>query len=279
MSSIIRTWETGLSTSPRTSRYDCLHAGLVATILVVGFIVVALLTVWICGDLDRPNPSVPLVPTPNESSEDNGGGEEVDLDTVAGSSNSELESAFEVIEEAVSHKVAAHGDPNGGVITGIGIRDPGPPRVLSDSPMKRWKIRYETSNRDQYKQQLDYFGIEIGVLHSRRNDVWRVGELSTKGGVVVHSNREDEGDSAWFSHSNRRLRGWDREIAQGAGVAVEETLSVQFFPQSLMAQIQKLEAEKLEELGRELSEVRKTLVTLQPSGEQFSISISAFEFR
>ena len=132
--------------------------------------------------------------------------------------------------------------------------------------------------RDRYKRQLDFFGIEIGVIDSQKDDIWRIGKLSS-GSVVTRSSRDKEQLSTWFAHSKPALRRWDQQIAKVSGVATLDRLFVQFYPADLVARIVTLEAEALQKQGRELSEVDTTNIRISPSGDEFSVSISDFAFR
>jgi len=96
---------------------------------------------------------------------------------------------------------------------------------------------------------------------------------------VAQSSRSEEQSSVWFSHKRPLLRRWDRQIAANSGLLAEDRLFVQFYPTRLVAQIALLEAEKLAELGRTIEDVRKTNISISRSGDQFSVSISDFEFR
>ncbi len=169
--------------------------------------------------------------------------------------------------------------------SGKGEFSRGTPGVPSPIPIpqsvpssRRWKISYEVDSIEQYKRQLDFFGIEIGVIASRDNDIWRVGMLSSDA-TVTHSNRADEHDSVWFAHSRPTLKRWDRKIAGDAGLNVQEMLFVQFYPASVQSRILKLEASKLKELGRNLDEVAESKLKISSLGDGFTISVSGFVFR
>ncbi len=120
--------------------------------------------------------------------------------------------------------------------------------------------------------------IEIGVIASRKSDIWRVGSLSSKA-TVAPSSRAKEEDSVWFAHSKPALKRWDQKIAVDSGVVVDGMLFVQFYPERLTSQIAELEAARLKELGREVREVRETAVRIYSFDDGFSISVSGFEFR
>ena len=99
------------------------------------------------------------------------------------------------VEDSVSHLSAIQGADEKGIrtLTGPVIRDP-KPIPGGGVPANRWKITFANENIQQYKQQLDQRGIEIGVVSSQTEDVWRIGKL-TSGVKVVHSSRGKERES------------------------------------------------------------------------------------
>lgn len=277
MSGVIREFNVDNRCSPRVSAYDHFNAGLIAAIVVCGFVVVSLLVVWLFG-AQQESREVPLDFDDPVVIEDPAGLEE-DLDEVVGGSNSaELVSLLESVEESVSNQKADKGSPRiGGSLPGRpDVRLPDP--IPSDSHSSRWKISFEVDGLKQYKRQLDFFGIEIGVIDSQKDDIWRIGKLSL-GSVVTRSSRDKEQLSTWFTHSKPALRRWDQQIAKVSGVATLDRLFVQFYPADLVARIVTLEAEALQKQGRELSEVDTTNIRISQSGDEFSVSISDFAFR
>ena len=277
MGSVIRELDVDNRYSPEASSYDRFSAGLIASILLTGFVVLSLLTVWLFGN-DHPVRHAAFPVYPGEKDVDQGGGEQ-ELDSLPGSSSStELVSLVESVEEAVTQTQSQDGGPGGLIGPGTpGI--PNPIRIPQMvPPAQRWKISYEVESIEQYKRQLDFFDIEIGVVASHKSDVWRVGSLSSDA-TVTYSNRTKEGSSVWFAHTKPALKRWDRRIANESGLLVEEMLFVQFYPAAVQSQIASLEVARLAELGRELDEVLETNIKISGSGDGFEISISGFEFR
>ena len=266
--------------SPKSSRYDSISAGLIASIIVCGFIVACLFAVWFFDnrpvstflpEWDQRESQVTELPL----------GLDQELDEVAGGTNSvELVSLLEAVENAVSQLAASDGSP------GIGDSLPGDPdrRIPGPTPpdffpaVKRWKVRYEVADREQYKRQLEYFDIEVGVLASKSDEVWRVNKVASNP-TATKSDRSSEQESAWFVHSNPLMRTWDRQIVIDAGVDVTDSLVVQFYSAELMDRISTLEAKRLDEDGLELSEIRRTDIVILSSDDGFTISVSGFEIR
>lgn len=278
----INSLEVTASSSPRVSRYDHVNSLLIASIIVFGFLVFGLAVVWLFGG-DR---NFQYAPPIGDSAElivkEEGNVDDPAFDEVVkGSNSTDLQTALESIENAISQVKASDG-PNGLGIHGIpGPRNPGPPDPITPSSfVKRWKVNLEVSDIDQYKKQLDHFGIEICLVHPTEQNVWRLGSLSTAMEVTESSRDKENGaKSVYFAHKKPTLQKWDRKIAIEAGLNPEGKLIIQRYPKQLIAQIMELETEKLKELGRKLEEVSQTRIQLDRTGEHFSISISGFGFR
>lgn len=277
MSSVERKLNVDNCCSPKASTYDRFSAGLVASIVICGFLVLSLAVIWLFGSKQQAYGLPPTLDPIQIENPDDHSGLEQELDEVVGGSNStELVSLLESIENSVSTKSA--GSPGDGkYLPGTpDDRDPGPDGTVPKT--SKWKVSFEVENIEQYKSQLDFFGIEIGVVASKKDDIWRVAKLSS-GAKVIPSNRLKEKSSYYFTHSKPTLKRWDKRIAEEAGIAAEDRIFVQFYPAELIGKIASLEAEKLKELGRELEEVEKTNIRFSKSDGQFSVSITDFEFR
>ena len=281
MGAVVRELDVDNRFSPKASSYDRFNAGLIASISICGFVVLSLFAVWLFGN-DQPQLGF-VPPLENEwgevEADQADGDSEQELDFVtSGANDIELVSLVESVEDSVSKILAQDGRSGiGEFVRGTpGVPDPIPvPEPVP--PSRRWKISYEVENIEQYKRQLDFFGIEIGVIASRENDIWRVGTLSSDA-TVTHSNRSSENDAIWFAHSKPALKRWDRKIVGDSGLVVQEMLFVQFYPASVQSRILKLEAVKLQELGRNLDEVTETKLKISSLGDGFKISVSGFEF-
>jgi len=110
------------SRSPKVSDYDRFSAGLVASIVILGFLVLSLAMVWLFGNQQARGFTPTLRPFPIENPDESG--LEIELDeVVGGSSSTELVSLLESVENSVSQKRADLGSP------GKGDSLPGTPKV------------------------------------------------------------------------------------------------------------------------------------------------------
>ena len=270
----------------KTSAYDRLSAWLTALILLVGFLVATLFLIWLTSVFKFESNIAPAF-TPATIGDDGNdkpeGFEDDELDPgvedFAEVETPQLAEALEAVSNAVSTIRANSEHVSGDAAVmgkggGYGSRDGGPSGSGEGVPdYKRWKIVYEVDNKDTYKRQLDFFGIQIGVVEAVGEKIYRLGNVSRRVDVI-QSNREKEGKSLRFSHSKIRMKRWDQEISKKAGVPTDGNLMVQFYSQETRFTIAKAEDDFLKSVGKELRDVRRTNIKVEADGAggfQFTI--------
>ena len=198
----------------------------------------------------------------------------------------QLVEALEAVSNAVSSIRANANVVNGaaavqGTGTGFGNRQGGPSGSSDNIPdYQRWKIVYEVDNIGTYKRQLDFFGIQIGVIASQKDveDVWIVSNVSSSVDVKKTDRKGQQG-ILYFAHEKPRMLKWDQQIAKGVGVSVDGNLMVQFYPPSTRTLITTVEAEYLASVGKELKDVLKTNIAVEESGGGFQFSVQGCIYR
>ena len=68
-------------------------------------------------------------------------------------------------------------------------------------------------------------------------------------------------------------------IGKRAGANIDSSLLCQFYPESVRQIIRRVEAEALAEKGRKLSDVRQTILKVQPAGNGFEFVVLDFNYR
>lgn len=275
----------------KASAYDRLSAWLTALIMLVGFLVAVLFIIWFTSvfRFER-NVAPPFVPaTIGDDGNDKPEGFEDDeldpgVEDFAEVETPQLAEALEAVSNAVSTIRANSEHVSGDAAVmgkggGYGSREGGPSGSGKGIPdYKRWKIVYEVDNKDIYKQQLDYFNIRIGVVAPVGEKISQIGNVS-KRVEVFETSRTKEKKSLHFAHSKVRMKKWDREIAQKAGVDVNGALMVQFYSEDTRFKIAKAEDDHLKKVGRDLQDVRKTNIKVVAGGDGFIFKIQNCVFK
>ena len=272
------------------SSYDLLNAFLVSAIFMFGAFATLLFLIWYTS-LERPTKPVVVVEPP--FSEDSGDSKpegvaddelEPGVEDFPEIETPQLAMALEAVTDAVSAIRANTDAVSGSALLqgagrGAGSRDGGGDGNGNGIPeYKRWVINYESTDIDQYADQLSFFKIDIGIVKSDSNDIFRVRDPGNQA-QLINSNREQEQKTLRFSHKQRRMKRWDEVIGKRAGANTDNSLLCQFYPESVRQIIRRVEAEALAEKGRKLSDVRQTILKVQPSADGFEFVVLDFNYR
>ena len=260
----------------RVSSYDRLNAILISVILLFGFLVSVLFMLWLTTVFDySAKTAVVMTTTIGEEGDEKPEGFEDDIldpgvEEFFEVETPQLANALEAVTDAVS-SVRANLDKRSGDAAvmgkggGYGSREGGPGGNGKGIPdYKRWNINYESENISEYARQLDFFGIAIGVVATQKgnNDIWRVSNVSS-GGQVVKTSRAQENKTLRFAHIKQRMKKWDQTLCKRSGVRLDNTALVQFYPEKTRQYIRQQEANYLAAAGRELKDVKKTMIKVE----------------
>ena len=272
------------------SSYDLLNAFLLSAIMMFGAFATILFLIWYTS-LKRDQPPVLVIEQP--FSEDSGDSKpegvaddelEPGVEDFPEIETPQLAMALEAVTDALS-SIRANTDAVSGsaLLQGRGrgagsIGGGGDGNGGGIPEHKRWVINYESTDIDQYSDQLSFFNIDIGIVKSDSNVIFRVHD---PGGNAqkINSSRKQEQKTLRFSHKQRRMKRWDQVIGKRVGIDTDKTLICQFYPESTRQIIRRVEAEALAEKGRKLSEVRQTIMKVQPAGNGFEFVVLDFNYR
>jgi len=277
----------------KTSAYDRLSAWLTALIILVTFLVATLFLIWFTSVFKFERNIAPAFKPSTIGDDGNDkpeGFEDDELDPgvedFAEVETPQLAEALEAVSNAVSTIRANSEHVSGDAAVmgkggGYGSREGGPSGSGDGIPdYKRWKIVYEVDNKETYKQQLDFFGIQVGVVEPVQGGaVYRIGNVSRRA-QVNQTSKEKENGSLMFSHAKLRMKRWDQDIAKKAGVETTGNLMFQFYTEETRFTIAKAEDDYLKSVDRELKEVRRTNIKVEADGRGgFIFNIVSCEYR
>ena len=278
-----------LDVETKVSIYDRLNAALIACIVIAGFLFAALFLIWLTTAIDFSRRAAGPIVVANEMGDSKPEGVSDDIlvpgvDEFPELEEQQLASKLELVNEAVSSVRASLEASRGSAVQmgtgrGYGSREGGPGKGGDAIPeYKRWIINYESDDINVYAKQLSFFGIDIGVIHQTRNDIWRVHDV---GGTpsVIETNREREHETLRFAHKKMRMQRWDRQLCKRAGVDLNNTLQAQFYSKEARQQIRQAEAAALEVTGKTLVEVKNTIFKVVPAGNGFEFVVIDFLYR
>jgi hypothetical protein len=272
-------WRPVLNVPIQVSFHDRLTAMLAASVLLGLIAVTIMFALWLVETADRPIrlgwPMVEEMPM----SELPIGSTAMDWQALEKSElpeavTIELANALEPITDAVSNVRAIiaglYGDYGEGDQPGTGNdRHPGVIPVKSRRSLAdRWRVHIAAANPGEYAEMLDYFGIEVGVVHKYSNLLEYVSELTKDQPLRKEKLRKDEKRLFFISRQNR-LRAWDEAMGRRVGIDLTDTLTGHFFPEALRQSLLEKERAAVALAGRELDEVRETHFGVRRTGEGF----------
>jgi hypothetical protein len=132
---------------------------------------------------------------------------------------------------------------------------------------QRWVINYPRNQTlDTYSQQLDFFRIELGVI--RGNQLTNVSNFS-RGRPIAKRGGADE-NRLYFMWRDEARRAVDRSLLARAGVATQNAIIVQFYPEKLEQLLAQLEQKFA---GRKPEEIRMTRFGIRPAGSGYEFYV------
>jgi hypothetical protein len=278
------------------SLYDRVSSGLLATLITVGTVVSLLLSVWLSSRLFVPARKAAPVQWAQINQEGEGGGDGratggSQLDTpskepVVGKDpeTADVEEIVSGVDRAVATKAAEMEQPDlaeamrqGSQGTGGGIfGGPGDGRGLDRGKgrpglPRHWEIAFPKGNTlEAYARQLDFFGIELGVLRRDSTIVYAFHLAKPKPDTRVVGDPEKNENRYYLSWRDGDLQKADRALLARAGIQAEDQVVLQFLPRETEEKLYLLEGSYR---GLERKKIGKTRFGVQPAGDGFAFYV------
>ncbi len=262
----------------KTTTYDRVNSFLYSALGVCGFVVCGLFAMWMFGEY-QPSPQIPptgpilIICPPYTVPQDQEMTEDFVEDDVERRRFEDLLKNVSATTDLVSKVIAGGMDGRDRFST---TRRPGKPHPIPGGSVRNWEIYYEVDSLDQYTRQLDFFGIELGVVSLTDNRIVRVSQLSGER-KLLDSSRSIEQETVFFAHKQRQLKVWDRELLRGHNLDFDFEL-VHLFPEQITAQMGNAELNYLSSQSRKLNEVKLTRFELVPKSDGWKIRVAKMEF-
>jgi hypothetical protein len=288
-------WDTNAAAKRiRVSLYERVASVLLTLLIFLGTAVFLLVMIWWTNKMSVTQMAVPVELA--EIGEGEGGGdgrpsggtqledpEPSDAPIVPEPSVAqETDNTMDAMESLVTERVAELDDPNlepprprgdygSGGGTGGGT---GPGRGLGHGPgrpgrPRRWEVRFLQENTLQtYAKQLDFFGIELGVLMPG-NKVIYVRNLSSSK-PDIRTGPADQEKRYYLTWRGGELRKADLELFAKAGVDPAGHIILKFLPPNTEAKLLQLEKTWA---GSRANAVRKTIYAIKPDGDGYAFYV------
>ena len=276
----------------KVSVYDRVSGMLVALVIFFGLIALALFALWLTRVITiKPTPSKVFTIDELKGRGEHAEGvardfEDPGVEELADVQEPQLADAMEAVTEAASTRMGRVQAMDGNAAqmgTGTGLGDSrasgpgGEGNADALAPHERWEINYSTSSVRAYATQLDFFGIELGAVHRSKSDITYAKALS-KPKPDTRTGYRDEEDRVYFSHLNKTLREYDRQLLEKARPGITKgRLLVQFYPASTYKLL--LDAEGRAKGNKPWESLRRTVFKVTGSGGSYAFEVVSQEFR
>jgi hypothetical protein len=135
---------------------------------------------------------------------------------------------------------------------------------------ERWIIRFaEGSSIDEYARQLDFFGIELGVLLPGRLVFMKNMSTSPTTREVTTGNGEERLYMTWQGGGTRKEA--DVKLFQRAGIDASQGTIFHFYPQATEQMLMTIEQQYA---GRRTQEIRRTYFVVERGGDGFVFRVT-----
>lgn len=263
----------------KVSRYEKVASMLITLLILIGTTVGIMLIMWLSSQFLASQAAVPVTMEQVGLGDEPGGGSELEQPPVEEVAQEfyepEMKDTISAVATAVTDKVpllddvatnesARRGGFGKGKGTGIGDGvGPGSGRG------RRWEVQFPKENTlEEYAKQLDFFGIELGVIMPG-NKVEYASNLS-KAKPDRRTGPADKEKRYYLAWRRGELEQADRELLDKAGIPSKGRVILKFLPpeiEALLAQLEKARA------GDDLSKVRSTRFGIRRDGDGFAFMV------
>ena len=272
----------------RVSSYDRTNGFVVSAIMIVGFLVGVLFIIWWTQEFRLTfTQSEPMKPGKfvNVSLDEVA----LDLSEFPPAAAPQFKTDIALVQNAVSTIKASElvksdfksdfdseGTRRVGPIgIGGGPRGDDPEPTLPEH--RRWRVMYKQVDYETYLRTLDYFQIEIGIVHLNKNRIVRVGQVNSDV-VVCESDRAAESESVYFQNEKSIARRWDRKIARDQGVDLSNTATVHFYSDAALDAMRSAEAQRIQLDGKKIGDVKAVEFVIESEGAEFVFQVATIEY-
>jgi hypothetical protein len=277
----------------KVSAYDRVAGWVIALNILVGFSVGLGFLVWLSHVLEFTPDQVPVTLVENIAGRgDHAAGFERDfeppgVDELEDLTEPQVESLLEQVTNVVSTQAAALDTLNTEMLqtaVGGGLGDSRPPGPLGEGEdiiprFERWEIRYNATGLDAYAQQLDFFGIELGVVGGGRRQIDYARQF--RGGrPLVRQAAGDTEKRLYMTWTSGALRRFDQQLLQAAGIDTANRIVVQFYPPEVENQLAAQELAHAQANGMpSVRDIRRTVFGVRRQGAGFEYYVISQAYR
>jgi hypothetical protein len=279
------------------TRYERVSSTMLAVVMSLAFGVLFLFTIWLTNRPEKAQSEAELeIVELSGGVEDGAPDETLRIDSPAEAADdasipdvpSEEHDVAEAIESLIElsddasmqlpqqFDVAAENTGKEGSATGTGRRALGLGPGSGGFPRhQRWFVRFsDRGTLDEYAAQLDYFGIELGLLVGS-GELAYVSNLSSPNPTVRRVKSGKGENRLFFTWQGGQRRGADLQLLEKAGLRAEGSTIFHFYPTATEKMLAEAE---IKYRNRKVKDIRRTYFTVVSNrdGNTFEVTNQAY---
>ncbi len=277
----------------RVTPYDITTAGLIAAISMLGLTLITLIAIWLANLLptqvvlepqmtagdggweDGDENATPDVESPEDPSDDpsvaNDQSDVTELMEITDPIMEASDSAAQLVEPTSFTDASNSGNPGSAEGTGGRPFGSGGPGRGGTRREQRWFVQFaDKGNLKSYAQQLDYFGIELGVMFPVEERLVYMNAISRDTPTTREVKTGDSEKRLYMNWEGGERKEADIELFQKAGVDARPGTILHFYPEKLENQLAQLE---LAYANRPVSQIRRTYFEVQRKGDAYEFVV------
>jgi len=272
--------ETAPADRLKTTAYDRVASWILTLLVLVGLTVGVLWLAWWTGRRLTPQTAVPVIPEQINTDEDlnfptalAGAPSPAELQKEIPWPQQDVGASLAVVTQVVRRQADRWDD-----LTLAGSGQGGTGQSPGGRPL-RWEIRFDPGNTlETYAKQLDFFGIELGVLLPD-NHLLYIRDLS-KAQPTVRQGPADRETRYYFTWRQGELVSADMELLHKAlgnqAQTLKDRLLLKFLPDQWAAHLAELEKQYAADKTKK---IRKTRFGIRPAGEGYEFYVMEQTYR
>jgi len=253
----------------KVSHYDRVSSMLLALVVLLGVVVFVLLVIWLTNRIFLRQAAVAVELLELGSGEGPlGGGRELaePIDEEIEAEEPAVQQTLAAIADAVALKSVQLDDPawggRAGPGEGGGPGGRGGGTGSGSGATRHWEVRFIKGNTlESYARQLDFFGIELGVLMPGNKVVYAFNLAKRK--PDTRTAAADQEKRYYLTWRSGGLQEADRELLTRAGISSTGRIILKFLPRKLEIHLAGMEKAHA---GRHAENVRKTRFEVRSDG-------------
>ncbi|GAB4155188.1 MAG: hypothetical protein Tsb009_31960 [Planctomycetaceae bacterium] len=285
----------------KTTRYDLASAFMIAIVISLVILLIWVTALWLANRRIKTDNDVPIeivqlggvedgapdetlkVESPEDPTDDPS---LVDAPEVETQFQETIENVVELSDNAAQQvpqqtDVAPESGGKLGSKEGTGRRPLGSgPGEGGTPPYLRWFIRFsEKGTLDVYAQQLDHFGIELGLLKDRKIEL--LSNLSANKAThrTLLSGKE-KANQMYFTWAGGGRKKADVEMFRvKAGIDARSGIIMHFYPESTVQTLLRLESKEAAKAGKTVAQIKRTYFVVRKSGNGYEFLVTRINYR